>query len=158
MFSILAQNCRQGWQNFEKKTQKIITHNFSKFFIIFKTFKILEKNSKIFNLTPKFPTPPRSRHWHQRGRSLLSSQFHSNLHFLWKISKARGIKHNLARSCFQLWPSKSAPRVTKFREKTVSASALPVFFLEILSSWSPILSHNWKHDLSRSFFILKFLF
>ena len=38
------------------------------------------------------------------------------------------IKHHLARSCFQLWPSKSAPRVTKFREKTVSASASPVFF------------------------------
>ena len=27
------------------------------------------------------------------------------------------IKHNLARSCFQFWLSKSAPRVTKFREK-----------------------------------------
>ena len=27
------------------------------------------------------------------------------------------IKHNLARSCFQFWPSKSAPRVTKFWEK-----------------------------------------
>ena len=38
------------------------------------------------------------------------------------------IKHNLARSCFQLWPSKSATRVTKFREKTVSASASPFFF------------------------------
>ena len=66
------------------------------------------------------------------------------------------IKHNLARSCFQLWPSKSAPRMTKFREKTVSASASPVFFLEILSPSSPILSQNWKHDLARSCFILEF--
>ena len=38
----------------------------------------------------------------------------------------------------------------KFREKTVSASASPVFFLEILSPSLPILGHNWKHDLARS--------
>ena len=51
---------------------------------------------------------------------------------------------------------KSATRVTKFREKTVSASTLPVFFLEICCSpSSPILGHNWKHDLARSCFILK---
>jgi len=47
--------------------------------------------------------------------------------------------------------------VTKFREKTVSASASPVFFLEILSPSSPILGHNWKHDLARSCFILEVL-
>ena len=48
--------------------------------------------------------------------------------------------------------------MTKFREKTVSAGPLPVFFLEILSPLSPILGHNWKHDLARSCFILKLVF
>ena len=41
------------------------------------------------------------------------------------------IKHDLARSCFQLWP-KISDEGDK-TEKTVSASAWPVFFLEILS-------------------------
>ena len=45
--------------------------------------------------------------------------------------------------------------MTKFRKKTVSASASPVFFREILSPSSPILSQNLKHDLARSCFILK---
>ena len=54
-----------------------------------------------------------------------------------------------------LRPDILRPDILNFREKTVWASALPVFFLEILSPSSPILGHNWKHDLARSCFILK---
>ena len=56
------------------------------------------------------------------------------------------IKHNLVRSCFQFWLSKSALCVTKFREKK------NVFFSQnfvtLVADFGP------KHDLTRSCFIL----
>ena len=108
---------------------EIITHNFSKFFIDFKTFKILEK-------IPKFSICFQNFQNHKgaatdikgAAASLLAN---SKVFFFYQEFPKVGVynrKHNLARSCFQLWPSKSAPRVTKFREKTVSANASPVFF------------------------------
>ena len=95
-------------------TLEILIQNFENFQI----FKILEKNSQIQNFFPKFPKPQRGRHWHQRGRRLLTTQL-QNFHFFQEFPKlgVYNIKHNLARSCFQFWLSKSAPRVTKFWEK-----------------------------------------
>ena len=58
---------------------------------------------------------------------------------------------------FSIMALKIASEGENFREKTVSASASPDFFLEILSPSSPILGHNWKHDLARSCFILKLI-
>ena len=37
-------------------------------------------------------------------------------------------------------------------------SASQVFFLKILSPSSPILGHNWKHDIARSCFILESIY
>ena len=50
------------------------------------------------------------------------------------------------------FPYVSTMRVTKL---TVSAIASPAIFLKILSPSSPIMGHNWKHDIARSCFILK---
>ena len=53
------------------------------------------------------------------------------------------IKHDLARSCFQLWPKIGDEEADKIStEKTGEALAETVFFPEILSPSSPILGHN----------------
>ena len=100
-------------------TFDIITHNFSKFFIVFNTFKISEKNFQFFFQNHKGAVTDIKG----AAASLLAN---SKVFIFYQEFPKLGVynrKHNLARSCFQLWPSKSAPRVTKFREKTVSAGA-----------------------------------
>ena len=62
----------------------------SKFFKILNIFKNLQINSKILNFFSIFPKPQRGRHWHQRGRRLLTSKF-QNFHFSPRIAIARGI-------------------------------------------------------------------
>ena len=48
------------------------------------------------------------------------------------------IKHDLARSCFQLWP-KIGDKVTKFREKKTGEALAETVFSRNLSPLEPIL-------------------
>ena len=96
----------------------IVTHNFSKFLIVFKTFKISEK-------IPKFSICFQNFQIHKgaatdikgAAASLLAN---SKVFIFYQEFPKLGVynrKHNLARSCFQLRPSKSAPRMIMFNTK-----------------------------------------
>ena len=71
-------------------TLAIIIRNFPKFSKIFEIFPKISQNFPKFSKFPKFS---------------------QNFHYLGVYN----IKHNLARSGFQFWLSKSAPRVTKLK-------------------------------------------
>ena len=63
------------------------------------------------------------------------------------------MKHNLARSCFQFWPPKSAPRVIKFRKISVSANASPVIFRNFAKYYYVLFecnfsSHQMRNEIS----------
>ena len=61
------------------------------------------------------------------------------------------IKHNLVKSCFQFWPAKSAPKVTKFREKNWWGVSRDSFFLKILSPSEPILRAKIENMISSDY-------
>ena len=110
----------QNLQNFH------IFKNFGKKFQNLEFFPKFSKTTKGPPLTSKGPPPP-----------------HLPITFFSQESPKLGlynIKHNLARSCFQLWPSKSAPRVRKFREKTVLSCASSIFsrnFVTLVADFGP---------------------
>ena len=64
------------------------------------------------------------------------------------------IKHDLARSCFQLWPKIGDEGDKISRKKTGEALAETVFFRNFVTLGADFESQNLKHDLARLCFML----
>ena len=64
------------------------------------------------------------------------------------------IKHDTARSCFQLWPKIGEGGDKISRKKTGEALAETVFFRNFVTLGADFEGHNQKHDLARLCFTL----
>ena len=62
--------------------------------------------------------------------------------------------HDLARSCFQLWPKIGDEGDKISRKKTGEALAETVFSRNFVTLGADFEGHNWKHDLARLCFML----
>ena len=72
----------------------------------------------------------------------------------WRWEGYISIKHDLARSCFQLWPKIGDERDKISRKKTGEALAETVFSRKFVTLGADFEGQNWKHDFARLCFML----